>query len=159
VSEPLKTARKRAVGRAVWDKEGKYKYIVHLLREIRRELNALKVTQRYMVRGLEHEFLFDQEYVEDVACTDEVDRAIIEELHHAGPYGLLPRDVASRLKEYRLKPWNVTQRIRRVNKRIDRLIGQKAAEKVGKGWALTTFLREAWGSTKEEMTTNVAQAT
>jgi len=29
----------------------------------------------------------------------------------------------------------------------DRLIGQKAAEKVGKGWALTTFLREAGGST------------
>jgi len=37
----------------------------------------LKVTQRYMVKGLEHEFLFDQEYVEDVACTGEVDRAII----------------------------------------------------------------------------------
>jgi len=151
--------RKRAVGRAVWDKEGKYKYIVHLLREIRRELNALRVTQRYMVRGLEHEFLFDQEYVEDVACTDEVDRAIIEELHHAGPYGTLPRDVASRLREYKLKPWNVTQRIRRMNKKLDRLIGQKAAEKVGKGWALTTFLREAWGSTREEAMTNVTQAT
>jgi len=90
------------------DKEGKYKYIVHLLREVRPELNALKVTQRYMVRGLEHEVLFDQEHVEDVACTDEVDRAIIEELHHAGLYGMLPRDVASRLKEYKLKPWNVT---------------------------------------------------
>jgi hypothetical protein len=151
--------RKRAVDRAVWDKEGKYKYIVHLLREIRRELNALKVTQRYMVRGLEHEFLFDQEYVEDVACSDEVDRAIIEELHHAGPYGILPRDVANRLKKYRLKPWNVTQRIRRMNKKLDRLIGQKAAEKRGKGWALTTFLREAWGSTENEMLTSVTEAT
>jgi len=110
----------------------------------------LKVTQRYMVRGLEHEFLFDQEYVEDVACSDEVDRAIIEELHHAGPYGILPRDVASRLKEYKLKPWNVTQRIRRMNKKLNRLIGQKAAEKVGKGWALTAFLREAWDSTRKE---------
>ena len=153
MSEPLKTGRKRAVGRAVWDREGKYKYIVHLLREIRRELNALKVTQRYMVRGLEHEFLFDQEYVEDVACMDEVDRAIIEELRHAGLYGMLPRDVASRLKEYKLKPWNVTQRIRRINKKLDRLIGQKAAEKMGKGWALTAFLREAWGSTRDELVT------
>jgi len=142
--------RKRAVGRAVWDKEGKYKYIVHLLREISRELNALRVTQRYMVRGLEHEFLFEKEYVEDVACTDEVDRAILEELHHAGQYGMLPRDVAARLKEYKLKPWNVTQCIRRMNKKLDRLVGQKASEKVGKGWALTTFLREAWGLTKEE---------
>jgi len=79
-----------------------------------------------------------------VACTDEVDRAIIEELHQAGPYGLLPRDVALRLKEFKLKPWNVTQRIRRMNKKLDRLIGQKVAEKVGKDWVLTTFLQEAW---------------
>ena len=38
-----------------------------------------------------------------------------------------------------------------MNKKLDRLIGQKAAEKVGNGWALTTFLREAWGSTKEDV--------
>jgi len=42
------------------------------------------------------------------------------------------------------------KRIRRMNKKLDRLIGEKAAEKVRKGWALTTFLREAWGSTKED---------
>jgi len=85
-----------------------------------------------MVRGLEHEFMFDQEYIEDVAL---------------------------RLKEYKLRLWNVTQRIRRMNKKLDRLLGQKAAEKVGKGWALTTFLREAWGLTKEEMLTNMTQST
>jgi len=123
-----------------------------LLREVKDELEALRVTQRYMVKGLEHEFLFEQEYVEDVACTDDVDRAIIEELRHAGQYGMLPRDVASRLKEYKLKPWNVTQRIRRMNRKLDRLICQKAVEKVGKGWTLTTFLREAWGSTQQELT-------
>jgi len=58
---------------------------------------------------------------------------------------MLPRDLAFRLKDYKLKPWNVTQRLRRMNKKLDCLNGQKAAEKVGKGWALTTFLREAWG--------------
>jgi len=42
-----------------------------------------------------------------------------------------------------------------MNKKLDRLIGQKAAEKVGKGWALTTFLREAWGSAKEELVGNI----
>jgi len=30
-----------------------------------------------------------------------------------------------------------------MNEKLDSLIGQKAAEKVGKGWALKTFLREA----------------
>jgi len=36
-----------------------------------------------------------------------------------------------------------------MNKKLDRLTGQKAAEKVGKGWALTTFVQGAWGSRKE----------
>jgi len=41
-----------------------------------------------------------------------------------------------------------------MNKKLDHLMGQKAAEKVGKGRALTTFLREARGSTKEEILAN-----
>jgi len=39
-----------------------------------------------------------------VVCTDEVDPAILEELYYAVPYGMRPRDVASALKEYKLKP-------------------------------------------------------
>jgi len=144
-------ASETCVKRAAYDKYGKYKYVVRLCNKILKELEALRVTQRYMVKGLEHEFMFEQKYVEDVACTDKVDRAILEELNYAGPYGILPRDVACRLKEYKLKPWNVTQRIRRMNKKLDSLIGQEAAEKVGKGWALTTFLRDAWSSTKEQL--------
>jgi hypothetical protein len=60
--------------------------------------------------------------VEDVACTDEADHATIEELHCAKPYGTLSKDVANRLKECKLKPWNVTQRMRRMNTKPDGLI-------------------------------------
>jgi hypothetical protein len=38
-----------------------------------------------------------------------------------------------------------------MNERLDGPIMQKAAEKRGKGWALTTFLREAWSSKKEDL--------
>jgi len=72
-------------------------------------------------------------------------------MHYAGPHGILPKDVANRLREYGLTPWNVTRRIKGMNDKLDKLIGQKATEKRGKGWALTTFLRQAWGSTKEEI--------
>jgi len=56
-----------------------------------------------MVRGLEHEFLFEQKYVEDFACSDDVDRDILEELHYAGPCGILPKDVAARLQNMGLR--------------------------------------------------------
>jgi hypothetical protein len=38
-----------------------------------------------------------------------------------------------------------------MNKKLDRLTGQRTAEKMGKGWALTSFVREAWVFTKEEL--------
>jgi len=63
------------------------------------------VTQRYMVRGLEHE------YVEDVACTDEVDQAILVELYHAESSGVLPKDIAYALGEYELNRFQVLRRI------------------------------------------------
>ena len=50
-----------------------------------------------------------------------------------------------------MSPWQVTQRLRRINKRLDRSLGQKAAEKRGMQWALTSFMSDAWGSTKEEV--------
>ena len=53
-----------AVKRTVYDKYGKYKYVVKLCNKILEELKALRVTQQYMVRGLEHEFLFEPKYVE-----------------------------------------------------------------------------------------------
>jgi len=38
-----------------------------------------------------------------------------------------------------------------MKKKLDDLIGQKASEKRGKGWALTSFMQEAWSSTTEEI--------
>jgi len=60
---------------------------------------------------LEHKFSLSWADVEDVACRDDVDRDMLEELHFAGPCGILPKDVADRLEEYGLTPWNVTRRI------------------------------------------------
>ena len=143
----LKEPQKR---RAEWDKEGKYKYIIRKIGDLHRELEEVKVTLRYISKGLEPSFQFDKGYVEDIACQDEFDRTILEELRGAGVDGLLPRDLANRLGSRRVSPWQVTQRLRRINKRLDRLLGQKATEKRGMRWALTSFMSDAWGSTKEE---------
>lgn len=93
--------------------------------------------------------------MEDVVCRDEFDRTIREELRGAGVDGLLPRDLSRRLGSRRLSPWKVTKRIYHINNRLEKLIGQKAAEKRGMRWALTIFMSDAWGSTKEELEGNM----
>jgi len=149
--------------REEWDKAGKYKYIIDRINtshvDLKKDLKNIILTQRYMLMGLEHEFLFDQKYVEDTICTDAVDREIIEELHGAGSAGLLPREIAKRVElpgTKRSKPWKVTKHIRRINKRLDQLIGQTAIEKRGMNWALTSCMRKAWGTTHEELVKQLA---
>jgi len=59
---------------------------------------SLKVAQQYMVMGLEHSLVFEAEYIQDIACRDEVDRQILWELRGTGEYGMLPRDIASKVR-------------------------------------------------------------
>ena len=132
-------------------KKGSYKYLLQLLHGIRREIRELRRTQRYMIHGLEHTFLFDEDYIKTIACNDEIDREILDALYMAGPQGKLPRDIALDLAEYKLNPWNVNQHIRRMNKRLDRHIAKYLAEKRGAKWALTNWPYDNWGATKEEI--------
>ena len=133
-------------------KKGSYKYLLQLLHQIGREIRELRQTQRYMIQGLEHTFLFDDDYIKTIACKDQIDQAILDMLYIAGPPGKLPRDVALDLAEYKMNPWNVTQRIRCMNKRLDRHIAKHLAEKRGLKWALTNWTYNNWGVTQEEIT-------
>ena len=160
MAETLKTPSQK---REEWDKYGKYKYIIQRINtmhtDLKGDLKDIKTTLRYIIMGLEHEFLFDKAYLEDVICKESLDRDIIEELHGAGTGGLLPQDLADRIDmpgTKRSKPWKVTIRIRRMNRTLNKLIGQNAFEKQGMNFVLTSFMRKAWGMTREELHAELA---
>ena len=73
----------------------------------------------------------------------EIDQEILNLLRHAPASGILPRDIAREV-QCGLTPWKVTLRIRRMNKKLDKQISQKVAEKRGLCWALTSFTEAAW---------------
>ena len=146
-----KTIEKPRKKRKIWMKKGSYKYLLQLVHAIRREIRELHRTQRYMIQGLEHTFLFDDDYIRSIACKDEIDQEILDVLYRAGPPGKLPKDVAAELAEYKINPWNVTQRIRRMNKRLDRHVAKEVAEKRGLKWALTSWAFHNWQATEEEI--------
>ena len=148
VAETMEKPRKK---REVWMRKGSYKYLLQLLHAIRREIRELRRTQRYMIQGLDHTFLFDDDYIKTIACKDEIDQAILDALYMAGPQGRLPKDIAQELAEYEINPWNITKRIRRINKRLDRHIAKEVAEKRGLKWALSGWAYHNWGATKEEI--------
>ena len=98
--------------------------------------------------------MFDKDYVRDIACSDEIDQAILNILRHAPATGTLPKDIAREV--HVVTPWQVMLRIRRMNGKLDKHIGQKVAEKRGLHWALTNFAEASWGI--EEMVEKVEGA-
>lgn len=89
-----------------------------------------------------------------MACENEVDRAILDALRAAGSAGILPKDILPQVEHHGLKYWQVTRRIKRINRRLERKIGKRAAEKRGLKWALTSFMNKAWDATRREVEGN-----
>jgi len=156
MAEPSQIGEKQPKkSRAQYDKVGKYQYLLQKFDKVDRRLRGIEVVLRFLAKGLEPSMVFEPEYIQDIACRDEKDKEILDELRGAGEYGMLPRDVAARLGDKRFTRFHVTNRIKQMNKRLDNILGQRVAEKRGKCWALTSFMREAWDSTKEELDVRV----
>lgn len=139
-----KAAQKRSRRRRTRaEKVGRLKYIIELIKRLEREISQIDIRTRTLMAGLREWMSFEPSYIQKVACEDGVDAQIITCLIGGGLWGILPSAIAKNLSSYGVKRWDVTRRIQRMNKKLMKELGQKVAEKVGKGWALTSFMREA----------------
>lgn len=133
------------------DKIGRHKYNQQLLKQILDRIDKVEKMQRTIIKGLEGMFHFDKPFIQKVACRDEVDQEILELLFQNQPDGLFPKDVAARLQQFKLNRFQVLRRIKAMNRRLEKEIGQRVAEKRGHHWALTSFAVDGWRETEKEM--------
>lgn len=105
--------------------------------------------QRTILAGLKGMFHFERPMIRKIACGDEVDVLILEYVYEAGSAGLLPKDLAAKLSEFKVKRHQVSRNILRMNKRLEKEIGEKWVEKRGWHWALTSLAFESWGENEE----------
>jgi hypothetical protein len=96
-------------------------------------------------------FHFEKPMIQKIACVDEVDVLILEHLYEAGDAGMLPKDLAAKLAEFRTRRHQVSRRILRMNKRSETEIGETLVEKRGWHWALTSFAFESWGDSEIDL--------
>lgn len=141
---------KIAKKRSQTEKTGRLKYNQWLLRRVLDRIEHVEQMQRTIFKGLEGMFNFQKLFIQRITCADEVDAEILELLFQSQPDGLFPKNVASRLSQFRLNRFQVLRRIKAMNRRLEKEIGQHVAEKRGHHWALTGFTVDVWNETKEE---------
>jgi hypothetical protein len=107
-------------GRSQSEKVGRIKYNQQLLKRALSEIEEVKLMQRTIIAGLKGMFHFEKPMIQKIACVDEVDILILEHLYESGSAGLLPKDLAEKLSQFKVKRHQVTRRIVRMNKRLEK---------------------------------------
>jgi len=144
---PVQNQKKK---RSQSDKIGRLKYNQQLLKQTLAEVEEAKLMLRTIFAGLKGSFNFEQSLIERTACADDVDREILQLLFEAGNSGLLPKDLQTCLERFKVTRHQISRRILRMNKHIQKDFGEQMAEKRGWHWALTSFARESWGKTEKD---------
>jgi len=144
--KPVQNQKKK---RSQSDKIGRLKYNQQLLKQALGEIEEVKLMLRTIFAGLKGSFNFEQSLIERLVCVDEVDREILRLLFETGSPGLLPKDLATRLDAFRVTRHQISRRILRMNKRLEKEFGEHVAEQRGWHWALSNFAVNAWGDTEK----------
>ncbi len=146
--KPVQNNKKK---RSQSDKIGRLKYNQQLLKQTLAEVEEVKLMLRTIFAGLKGSFNFEQSLIERVVCSDEVDREILQGLFEVGSSGLLPKDLAVKLQRFKVNRHQVSRRILRMNKRLEKEFGEHVVEKRGWHWALTSFAVEIWSETEKKI--------
>ena len=146
--KPVQNTKKK---RSQSDKIGRLKYNQQLLKQTLAEVEEVKLMLRTIFAGLKDSFNFEQSLIERIACQDEVDREILRLLFEAGSLGLLPKELALKLERFKVTRHQISRRILRMNKRLEKEFGEHVAEQRGWHWALTSFALNTWGETEKKI--------
>jgi hypothetical protein len=144
--KPQKEAKKRSQA----DKVGRLKYLEQQNRELKRDVGDIKLMLRTIFAGLKDSFNFEKPLIEKIACSDDIDKEILQLLFEAGALGMLPKDLAAKLATFKVTRYQVSRRIIRMNRRLVRELGSSVAEQRGWHWALTGFTLDAFRASSRE---------
>ncbi len=145
---PQKAVKKK---RSQADKVGKLKYLLAKDKKLDRDVAEIKLLLRVIFAGLKDSLHFEKSLIEEAACEDEIDKAILQLLFEAGAHGLLPKDIATKLAEFQITRHQVTRRIIRMNKRLAKELDSAVVERRGWCWAMTSFGVDAYKASEKDL--------
>jgi len=136
------------------DKVGKHKYEIALLHRIENRISRVEEMQRVIFHGLRGYFQFSRPLIEEVACESEMDLAVVGLIFESGSGGILAKDIALKLPQFKLEQHKIQRIIKRVNRKVEDAFGERIVEKQGKKWAFTSFGVKIWGKVQEDEVTD-----
>jgi len=142
-------SKKRRKRRSEEEKVGRRKWIVRKLKQLDATVKRIDCRTRMLAAGLRELLILDEDYVSMVACKDAVDHAILNILREARHKGIRTGELAA---ELRVDDRRISERIGRMNKRMENEIGEPIITKYEGKWRLIKKLRRDFAAARPSAT-------
>jgi hypothetical protein len=120
------------------EKVGGRKWIIRTLKRMEDRQKRIDRRTRMLAAGLRELFILGEDYVSMVACQDKIDVAILSTLREAGATGRQSGELAVQLD---IDHRDISRRVHRMNKRMQKEIGEIILHKHGHKWKIIPRLR------------------
>lgn len=131
-------------------KHGRLVWIQKLQERNSEAMARIEKKFRMLFRGLQGFLDFPEGYFTEIVARTQLEKTILQILRESSPAGILPSQLAYRLRSYGIDRFQVLRTIKRMNRRLQKEIGEDAAQKVGHKWSLSAFLLDNWSDKDEK---------
>ena len=136
---------------------GRRKWIIRKLKQLDAAVKRIDSRTRMLAAGLRELLILDEDYVSMVACKDAADHVILNILREARHGGIRTGELAT---ELRIDDRRISEKIGRMNKRMEDEIEEPIIIKHAGKWRLIKKLRRDFAATrpsttKEEMNMDI----
>jgi hypothetical protein len=140
-------SNKRLKRRSEEEKVDRRKWIIRKLKQLDAAIKRIDNRTRMLAAGLRELLILDEDYVSMVTCKDAVDYTILSVLREARHRGIRTGDLAT---ELRIDDRRISERIGRMNKRMENEMGEPIITKYDGKWRLIRKLRRDFAASREE---------
>ena len=140
-------SKKHKKQRSQEEKIGRRKWIIRTLKRMEERQKRIDRRTRMLTAGLRELLILDEDYISMAACKDVADHAILTVLRDARHRGIRTGELAA---ELRIDDKRVSERIGRMNKRMEDEIGEPIITKYQGKWRLIKKLRRDFAASRHE---------
>ena len=137
-------SKKHKKQRSQEEKTGRRKWIIRKLKQHDALLKRIDSRTRMLAAGLRELLMLDEDYVSMVACKDDIDHVILNAIREGRHVGKRTGELAAELG---IDDRRISERIYRMNKRMEDEIGEPIITKQKGKWRLIKKLRRDFAAT------------
>lgn len=137
----LESAKKPQKKRSEAQKVGKFRYLNRKIDRLDSKVNELRGYTKNIMLSLSPFLDIEKDTLTKIVCSDEIDEELLSYVSTHNAVGITPSEaiVSDELKDYGLKPYQITRRLQRMNRKLQSTLNRHLVLSTNRRWKLSRY--------------------